>query len=337
MTFESGGIPIVVVRAIDGAVRALRQRVPTPRTNVRAGLAARAPAASIARSTDGCTTSTTVISSPSRARARASTASTRPPRACGRWPSPSGTVSSSCGPVGDEPFDIDDWLAGLGDETRRAGLPVAPAVRAHHDHVAVQLEAAARHLPRVVPRVRTAPRVRSLRSTSASRRRSTRSAPTTASSCRSRRSSSKPIGRATSGSCCPTRCCSTTSRRTSSSATSTATCSRGASPLMRSTARASSSRCTRTSRSTREELRKHYDARLDAARSVTSDEDFPESERVHRNLASGVVDHTNAGRNEPGIIHFHRMLDAALAAMPADAPVDRRAGHLARGRRGSIR
>ena len=63
----------------------------------------------------------------------------------------------------------------------------------------------------------------------------------------------------------------------------------------------------------REELRKHYDARLDAARSVTSDEDFPESERVHRNLASGVVDHTNAGRNEPGIIHFHRMLDAALA------------------------
>ena len=58
--------------------------------------------------------------------------------------------------------------------------------------------------------------------------------------------------------------------------------------------------------------RKHFDERFDAARSVTSDEDFPESERIHRNLASGVVDHTNAGRNEPGIIHFHRMLDAQL-------------------------
>jgi phenylpropionate dioxygenase-like ring-hydroxylating dioxygenase large terminal subunit len=58
---------------------------------------------------------------------------------------------------------------------------------------------------------------------------------------------------------------------------------------------------------------KHFDERFDAARSVTSNEDFPESERIHRNLASGVVDHTNAGRNEPGIIHFHRMLDAQLA------------------------
>jgi phenylpropionate dioxygenase-like ring-hydroxylating dioxygenase large terminal subunit len=62
-----------------------------------------------------------------------------------------------------------------------------------------------------------------------------------------------------------------------------------------------------------EHERKHFDERFDAARTVTSDEDFPESERVHRNLASGVVDHTNAGRNEPGIIHFHRMLEAHLA------------------------
>ena len=62
-----------------------------------------------------------------------------------------------------------------------------------------------------------------------------------------------------------------------------------------------------------ETRRKHFDERYEAARSVTSDEDFPESERIHRNLASGVVEHTNAGRNEPGIIHFHRMLDAQLA------------------------
>ena len=62
-----------------------------------------------------------------------------------------------------------------------------------------------------------------------------------------------------------------------------------------------------------ETQRRHFDERFDAARSVTSDEDFPESERIHRNLASGVVDHTNAGRNEPGIIHFHQTLAAMLA------------------------
>jgi phenylpropionate dioxygenase-like ring-hydroxylating dioxygenase large terminal subunit len=62
-----------------------------------------------------------------------------------------------------------------------------------------------------------------------------------------------------------------------------------------------------------DEGRQHFDTRFEAARSVTGDEDFPESERIHRNLASGLVDHTNAGRNEPGIIHFHDMLRAQLA------------------------
>jgi len=49
-------------------------------------------------------------------------------------------------------------------------------------------------------------------------------------------------------------------------------------------------------------------------RSVTRDENFAESERIRRNLASASVDHTNAGCNEPRIIHFHRTLAAALDA-----------------------
>ena len=69
--------------------------------------------------------------------------------------------------------------------------------------------------------------------------------------------------------------------------------------------------------------RKHFDERFDAARSVTSDEDFPESERVYRNLASGVVDHTNVGRNEPG---HHPLPPHARRAARA------RVGELANGR-----
>lgn len=59
-----------------------------------------------------------------------------------------------------------------------------------------------------------------------------------------------------------------------------------------------------------EERRQHFDARFEAARAVTGIEDFPESERVHANLATGLVDHTLIGRNEPGIVHFHETLVA---------------------------
>jgi phenylpropionate dioxygenase-like ring-hydroxylating dioxygenase large terminal subunit len=54
--------------------------------------------------------------------------------------------------------------------------------------------------------------------------------------------------------------------------------------------------------------RAHFDARFDAARAVTSNEDFPESERVHANLATGTLDATVLGRNEPGVVQFHSML-----------------------------
>jgi phenylpropionate dioxygenase-like ring-hydroxylating dioxygenase large terminal subunit len=60
--------------------------------------------------------------------------------------------------------------------------------------------------------------------------------------------------------------------------------------------------------------RAHYDQRFDAARSVTGNEDFPASEGVHRNLASGSLAATVAGRNEPGMVHFHRTIERAMVA-----------------------
>lgn len=61
--------------------------------------------------------------------------------------------------------------------------------------------------------------------------------------------------------------------------------------------------------------RAHFDARFEAARAVTSNEDFPESERVHASLASGAIDATVIGRNEPGVVHFHSTLrDRVLGA-----------------------
>jgi phenylpropionate dioxygenase-like ring-hydroxylating dioxygenase large terminal subunit len=63
-----------------------------------------------------------------------------------------------------------------------------------------------------------------------------------------------------------------------------------------------------------DEQRAHYDQRFDAARSVTAEEDFPESEAVHRNLASGSLAATVAGCNEPGMVHFHRMIERATVA-----------------------
>jgi phenylpropionate dioxygenase-like ring-hydroxylating dioxygenase large terminal subunit len=60
--------------------------------------------------------------------------------------------------------------------------------------------------------------------------------------------------------------------------------------------------------------REHFDQRFRAAARVTGDEDFPASETVHRNLLSGCVDHTVAGRNEPGMVHFHTTCAEAVAA-----------------------
>jgi phenylpropionate dioxygenase-like ring-hydroxylating dioxygenase large terminal subunit len=63
---------------------------------------------------------------------------------------------------------------------------------------------------------------------------------------------------------------------------------------------------------TTDDERAHYDARFAAGRIITGDEDYPASELIHRNLVSGLVDHTVIGRNEAGVVHFHQMLAARL-------------------------
>jgi hypothetical protein len=41
---------------------------------------------------------------------------------------------------------------------------------------------------------------------------------------------------------------------------------------------------------------------------VTSEEDFPQSLAIHRNLASGQVPELVFGRNEPALIHYHEQI-----------------------------
>jgi len=52
---------------------------------------------------------------------------------------------------------------------------------------------------------------------------------------------------------------------------------------------------------------------------VTGAEDFPIGERIQHGLGSGAVPELVIGRNEPGVIHFHRTLDALLLAAEAGA------------------
>jgi phenylpropionate dioxygenase-like ring-hydroxylating dioxygenase large terminal subunit len=49
---------------------------------------------------------------------------------------------------------------------------------------------------------------------------------------------------------------------------------------------------------------------------VTGAEDFPMGERIQRSLDSGALPELVLGRNEVGVIHFHRTLAALLAAAP---------------------
>ena len=53
--------------------------------------------------------------------------------------------------------------------------------------------------------------------------------------------------------------------------------------------------------------------RLHRALDVTEREDFPESERIHRVLASGRTGNSLLGRNEVAVAHFHRSLRSLLA------------------------
>ena len=55
---------------------------------------------------------------------------------------------------------------------------------------------------------------------------------------------------------------------------------------------------------------------IDVIWKVTTEEDFPQSLAIHRNLASGQVPELVFGRNEPALIHYHQVI-AAAAGSPA--------------------
>jgi phenylpropionate dioxygenase-like ring-hydroxylating dioxygenase large terminal subunit len=56
----------------------------------------------------------------------------------------------------------------------------------------------------------------------------------------------------------------------------------------------------------------HYRRTLELHRRVSGGEDFVQQEAIQRSLASGLVEETIFGRNEPAAIHFHNSLRALL-------------------------
>ncbi len=61
------------------------------------------------------------------------------------------------------------------------------------------------------------------------------------------------------------------------------------------------------------EARRKAEFNLDVLWSVTTNEDFPQSDRIHANLASGALPELLFGRNEPALIHYHEQIEAAAA------------------------
>jgi phenylpropionate dioxygenase-like ring-hydroxylating dioxygenase large terminal subunit len=51
---------------------------------------------------------------------------------------------------------------------------------------------------------------------------------------------------------------------------------------------------------------------LDVLWNVTTTEDFPQSDRIHANLASGAIREVVFGRNEPALIHYHKQIAQAV-------------------------
>ena len=47
---------------------------------------------------------------------------------------------------------------------------------------------------------------------------------------------------------------------------------------------------------------------------AVTEEDFPQSLAIQRNLASGAVDELIFGRNEPALIHYHQQIAAAIGS-----------------------
>src|SRR5581483_729299 len=61
-----------------------------------------------------------------------------------------------------------------------------------------------------------------------------------------------------------------------------------------------------------ERAQRYWRKNLDAVLRVTTEEDFPQCERIQADLAAGAADELIFGRNEPALAHFHRSLAAML-------------------------
>ena len=58
---------------------------------------------------------------------------------------------------------------------------------------------------------------------------------------------------------------------------------------------------------------KELDANVRFTSRVVFEEDFGQQQDIHRSLRSGLLPEVVYGRNEPALIHHHRMLERALA------------------------
>ncbi|MBK8956919.1 MAG: Rieske 2Fe-2S domain-containing protein [Proteobacteria bacterium] len=63
-----------------------------------------------------------------------------------------------------------------------------------------------------------------------------------------------------------------------------------------------------------EAARRHWDKNMDLVVHVVEKEDFPIGEGIQHGFHSGAQSSILFGRNEPGLIHFHRSVSAALGA-----------------------
>lgn len=73
-----------------------------------------------------------------------------------------------------------------------------------------------------------------------------------------------------------------------------------------------------------EEGRRKAEFNLDVLWKVTTTEDFPQSDRIHANLASGAIRELVFGRNEPALIHYHKQIARAVGGEAIDDIVDTR-------------
>jgi phenylpropionate dioxygenase-like ring-hydroxylating dioxygenase large terminal subunit len=63
---------------------------------------------------------------------------------------------------------------------------------------------------------------------------------------------------------------------------------------------------------TSDEERTHWDRNMQLVLDVVTGEDFPQGRAIQQGVASGAQSHVIYGRNEPGMIHYHRSLRTVL-------------------------